>query len=61
MELQRNTSLGRSKNLLRLLIKIALGVLTFFLIIIFVNKIDFPSPNKTIEKKLPDANLKIVK
>ena len=33
----------------------------FFIIVILISKINFPSPNKLIEKKIPQENLKIVK
>ena len=57
MEFSKNTSIGKSKSLL---IKV-----TFILVIIGVitmlSKIDFPSPNKEIEKIISNEKLKIVK
>ena len=44
-----------------LLIKFAVFFLTIFVVVIFLNKIDFPTPNKEIEKKIPNEKLKIVK
>ena len=32
-----------------------------YIAVILVDKIDFPSPNKVIEKKIPNENFKIVK
>ena len=57
MEFSKNTSIGKSKGLL---IKV-----TFILLIIggiaMLSKIDFPSPNKEIEKIISNEKLKIVK
>ena len=57
MEFSKNTSIGKGKGLL---IKV-----TFILVIIGVitmlSKIDFPSPNKEIEKIISNEKLKIVK
>jgi len=38
-----------------------LAFLLFFIAVILFDKIDFPSPNKVIEKIIPNENLKIVK
>ena len=35
--------------------------LLFFIAVVLFDKIDFPSPNKAIEKIIPNENLKIVK
>ena len=35
--------------------------ITIFISVILLNKIDFPSPNKDVEKNIPNENLKIVK
>jgi|TARA_B110000467_G_C17865795_1_gene237211 hypothetical protein len=61
MQFQKNTSLSRSRNSLSMIIKIVLAIFAFFIIIVLLNKIDFPSPNKKIEKTIPNENLKIVK
>ena len=57
MEFSKNTSIGKGKGLL---IKV-----TFILVIIggiaMLSKIDFPSPNKEIEKIISNEKLKIVK
>ena len=57
MLLNRNTSVGKSQNIIRLIVVI----LILFVAVILVSKIDFPSPNQTIEKILPNENFKIVK
>jgi|TARA_B110001452_G_C15111523_1_gene387434 hypothetical protein len=57
MLLNRNTRVGKSQNIIRLIVVI----LILFVAVIFISKIDFPSPNQTIEKILPNENFKIVK
>ena len=61
MQFYKKTSIGKSYNYRALIIKIFLIVLTLSLIIFFVGKINFPAPNKLIEKQIPQKNLKIVK
>ena len=61
MQLQRNTSISRSNVLIRMIIKFVLVFLLFFIVVVLFDKIDFPSPNKVIEKIIPNENLKIVK
>jgi len=58
MQLSKNTSTGKSKSLL---IKIILILVIFAGVVGMLGKIDFPSPNKKIEKFIPNENLKIVK
>jgi|TARA_B100000315_G_scaffold146719_1_gene135666 large-conductance mechanosensitive channel len=61
MQFQRNTSIGKYNSVIKFLIKIVLVLLLIFFVIILLNKIDFPSPNREIEKTIPNENLKIVK
>jgi len=61
MHFQKNTSIGKSGSVIKILIKVALVFLLFFILVILVDKIDFPSPYKKIEKNIPNENLKIVK
>ena len=58
MEFSKNTSSGSSKSLL---IKIALILIIFIGVIVLLSKIEFPSPNKDIEKIISNEKLKIVK
>ena len=44
-----------------LFIKVVLICVAVFLGIKLLNKIDFPSPNKEIERNIPNENLTIVK
>ena len=61
MQFQKNTSIGKFSSATKKLIKVALIFLVFFILIILVDKIDFPAPYKEIEKIIPNENLKIVK
>ena len=61
MQFQRNTSTSKYNVLIKTTIKIILVFLLFFIVVVLFDKIDFPSPNKVIEKIIPNENLKIVK
>ena len=61
MQLQRKTSIGKLNGVIKILIKVCLVLLLVFISVILIDKIDFPSPNKKIEKIIPNEDLKIVK
>ena len=61
MQFQKKTSIGKSNLLIKLFIKIALIIFLFFTILFMLDQINFPSPNKKIEKIIPNENLKIIK
>ena len=50
-----------SRTFLGLIIKLVLVFVVILGVIFLLNKIDFPSPNKTIEKIISNENFKIVK
>ena len=58
MQFSKNTSTGKSKGFL---IKVILVLIIIISSVILLGKIDFPSPNKEIEKIIPNEKLKIVK
>ena len=58
MQFSKNTSSGSSKSSL---IKIVLVLIIFIGAILLLGKIEFPSPNKDIEKIIPNEKLKVVK
>ena len=60
MEFNKNTSSGKI-NIIVLIIKSVLGLLVILSLVLFINKIDFPAPNKSIEKIISNENFKIVK
>jgi hypothetical protein len=61
MQFQRNTSIAKSNGIIKVLIKVFLILLVFGIATILIDKIDFPSPNKKIEKTIPNENFKIIK
>ena len=61
MQFYKKTSIGRSFNYSRLIIKIVLVILAISTLIFFLGKINFPAPNKLIKQEIPKENLKIVK
>ena len=61
MQFYKKTSFGNSINPAKIIIKIVMILAIIFGIFVLANKINFPSPNQLIEKKIPQENLKIVK
>jgi len=53
MQFNKNTSIGSSRNYLVVVIKIILTLIILSVAIMLLNKIDFPTPNKEIEKIIP--------
>tara|TARA_Y100000992_G_C21159605_1_gene440365 strand:- start:601 stop:777 length:177 start_codon:yes stop_codon:yes gene_type:complete len=58
MQFSKNTSRGKSKSFL---IKLILILIIVIGSVFLLGNIDFPSPNKEIEKIIPNEKLKIVK
>ena len=58
MEFSKNTSISKSKSFF---IKMTLVLIILIGIVILLGKVDFPSPNKEIEKIIPNEKLKIIK
>ena len=61
MQFQKKTRPGSLSYICKLFIKLLLIISFFFIIIVLIDKINFPSPNKKIEKKIPNENFKIIK
>ena len=61
MQFQKNTSISKTNALIKIIIKVFLVFLLFFIAAILFDKIDFPAPYKEIEKIIPNENLKTVK
>ena len=61
MHFQRKTSTGMFSSIGRLLIKIASILFVFFIVVVLLDKVDFPYPNKKIEKVIPNEKFKILK
>ena len=61
MHFYKKTSIGKSNNYIKLLIKIILVFILFFVILMMLDQINFPAPNKEIEKLIPNENFKVIK
>ena len=61
MQFTKKTSTGKIKTISKFLIKIVLLIFVLFLGIILISKIEFPAPNKKIEKIIPNENFKTIK
>tara|TARA_B100000700_G_scaffold255054_1_gene287626 strand:+ start:519 stop:704 length:186 start_codon:yes stop_codon:yes gene_type:complete len=61
MQFIKKTSNGGLSRLFKLLIKVILACFLLFIAIMLVNKVDFPAPNKKIEKIIPNENFKSIK
>ena len=61
MQFQRKTRAGGISNLMKIFIKVVFAFIILLLIIVLVDKINFPYPNKKIEKIISNENFKIVK
>ena len=61
MQFQKKTRAGNLGLFGKIFIKFSIVLLALYIAVILVDKIDFPSPNKLIEKKIPNENFKIIK
>ncbi len=61
MQFEKKKRLGGISTIIKLLIKIILICLVLLIAVILIDRIDFPSPTKKIEKIIPNENFKIVK
>jgi len=60
MQIYKKTR-SRNFNFLSLFIKVLIIVIIFVGIVFLLNKVNFPAPNKVIEKIIQNENFKIVK
>ena len=61
MQFQKKTSVSKSGYLIKILIKITLLLFMLLLLIVLIDKINFPHPNKKIEKIVPNEIFEVVK
>jgi len=61
MQFEKKTRIGNPKGIFGIMIKIILILLILAVSIILIDRINFPSPIKKIEKVIPNENFKIVK
>ena len=60
MQFIKNTSSGKS-SIIGLVIKSLIGLGIILGIVFFLSTIDFPAPQKEIEKIIPNENFKVLK
>ena len=61
MQFEKKTRIGNPKGIFGIMIKIILLIFILVLSIVLIDRINFPSPTKKIEKVIPNENFKIVK
>ena len=61
MQFQKKTRAGNIGVFGKIFIKIILVLAVLYIVVVLVDKIDFPSPNKVLEKKIPNENFKVIK
>jgi|TARA_B100000586_G_scaffold269645_1_gene249217 hypothetical protein len=61
MQFEKKTRIGSTRGLLGILIKVIIVLLILSITIILVDRINFPTPIKKIEKVISNENFKIVK
>ena len=59
MQFIRKTS--STRNIFGIIVKLFLGIFIAATIVFLLNKIEFPSPDKKIEKIIPNENFKTIK
>tara|TARA_B100000963_G_scaffold174129_1_gene151462 strand:- start:3179 stop:3361 length:183 start_codon:yes stop_codon:yes gene_type:complete len=60
MQIYKKTR-SRSSSFLSLSFKLLVILMIFIGIVFLLNRVNFPTPNKVIEKIIPNENFKIVK
>ena len=61
MQFEKKTRIGSSKGIFGILTKIIFILLVLVISIILIDRINFPTPIKEIEKVIPNEKFKIVK
>ena len=61
MQFTKKTSSGGLFAIGKFIIKLILIVVVLFIGVVLIAKIDFPAPNKKIEKVIPNENFKKIK
>ena len=61
MQFQKRTKSGSLSGVAKLIVKFVLIILVLFICVLLLDRIDFPSPNKIIEKVLPNEKFKTIK
>ena len=61
MHFYKKTSIGKSNNYIKILINLILVFLLFIAVLFMLDQINFPAPNKKIEKLIPNETFKVIK
>ena len=61
MQFQKKTSASGFSSLMRISIRVTFLFIVLFLLVLLIDKINFPHPNKKIEKIISNENFKVVK
>tara|TARA_B100000214_G_C23642948_1_gene479286 strand:+ start:99 stop:314 length:216 start_codon:yes stop_codon:yes gene_type:complete len=61
MQFTRNTNKSKQSAIIKFTIKIIFLILILFASVILLGKIDFPSPNQKIEKKISNEKFEVIK
>ena len=61
MQFEKKTRAGSMNVIFKLLIKVVLIFLALLIVVVLIDRIDFPTPIKKIEKVISNENFKIVK
>ena len=61
MHFYKKTSIGKSNSYIKILIKLILVFLLFIAVLFMLDQINFPAPNKKIEKLIPNETFKVIK
>ena len=61
MQFHKKTRVSKSGFLIRILIKVLILFFVVVFLVVLIDKINFPHPNKKIEKIIPNENFKVVK
>ena len=61
MQFEKKTRAGSMSGIAKVLIKVVLIFLVLLIAVVLIDRIDFPSPIKKIEKVISNENFKLVK
>ena len=61
MHFYKKTSIGKSNNYIKLIIKLILIFFLFIALLMMLDQINFPAPSKKIEKLIPNDTFKVIK
>ena len=61
MQLHRKTSNRMSNGLIKLLIKLTIIIFLISVVIIVIDRIALPAPSKSLQKKIPNEQFKVIK